>query len=289
MGLIAFFKRLAAKRREKAKPVLGLALGSGGAKGFAELGALKAFEENGITFDIIGGTSIGSIIGAFYADGYSSTDIQNLILGIKLKDVITGLPFNMDMSGIRRVIDREIGGKNIEELKKPFVAVCTDADEMKEVHFTKGKVATAVSGSGCFLPYFRPVVDTEGRRLIDGAYINSIPAREVRELGAEYVVGVDLSAFNPLTPEDKLRPGASKNPKEKGYKYSDVMITPDLSAYTGTSLSGRHEMFELGYAAAMEKMDEIKTGIARFNRKRAKKLKDLDEESFTALTVVKNK
>lgn len=270
MGLAAFLKKLSEKRKNKNKPVVGIALGSGGAKGFAHLGALQAFADCGVTFDVVGGTSIGSIIGAFYADGYSSTDINNLLLGIKLKDVLTGIPYNMDMSGIKRVIDREIGGKNIEELKKPFVAVCTDADEMTEVVFTSGKAATAVCGSGCFLPYFKPVVDLEGRRLIDGAYLNSVPADRVRELGADYVVGIDLSAFKVRDPDEKLRAGASKNPSEKGYKYSDVMLQPDLTSYASTSLSGRHEMFELGYNAAMDKMEEIKNGIAHCKKSKKK-------------------
>ena len=66
-------------RRKKREYKIGLALGSGGAKGFATLGALSAFEENGITFDVIGGTSIGSIIGAFYADGYSCSNILDIL------------------------------------------------------------------------------------------------------------------------------------------------------------------------------------------------------------------
>ena len=104
-------------RKQKPKSIkIGLALGSGGAKGFAELGALSAFEEHGIEFDISAGTSIGSIIGAFYADGYSSTDIFRLISGLELKDLLNVIPYSMDMSNIRSVLDREIGQKNIEEL-----------------------------------------------------------------------------------------------------------------------------------------------------------------------------
>ncbi len=254
MGFLAFLK----SKFTKKKAVIGLALGSGGAKGFAHLGALKAFEENGIEFDVIGGTSIGSIVGAFYADGYSSTDIYGLISGLNLKDMLNGIPFNMDMSGIKKVLDRQIGGKNIEDLKKPMVVVATDADEMKEVVFTKGNVATALCGSSCYAPFFRPVVDTEGRRLIDGAYMNAIPADRVAELGADYIVGIDLSAFKEPTPIEKKRPGSAENSSFQGYEYSDVMLTPDLTAYKAIAYNKRNEMYELGYQSAMAKMEQIK-------------------------------
>ncbi|MCQ2399091.1 MAG: patatin-like phospholipase family protein, partial [Clostridia bacterium] len=238
---MGFFSRLFSKKNKK--PILGLCLGSGGAKGFAHLGVIKAFEENGVEFDVVGGTSIGSIIGAFYADGYSCTDISGLVSSLNLKEILTGIPFNMDMSGVMNIIDRQIGGKTVEELKKPFVAVATDMDEMKEIVIKKGKVATAVCGSGCFLPFFKPVVDTEGRRLIDGAYMNSIPADRVKELGADFVVGVDLSAFNEYDPDER-RAGAAENPKKQGYEFADVMITPDLSGYKSTSFNKPTDMFD---------------------------------------------
>lgn len=241
------------------KPLkIGLALGSGGAKGFAHLGALKAFEENGIEFDVIGGTSIGSIVGAFYADGYSSTDIYGLISGISLKDLLNGIPYNMDMSNVKNIIDRQIGGKNIEELKKPFVCVATDADEMVEVVIKEGKASTALCGSSCFAPYFRPVIDTEGRRLIDGAYMNAIPADRVKELGADYIVGVDLSAFKEPTPSSERKKGSAENPSKQGYDNSDVMLTPDLTEFKAIAYNKKNEMYELGYQSAMAKMEQIK-------------------------------
>ena len=262
MGFWSFLK----SKFSKKKAVIGLALGSGGAKGFAHLGALKAFEENGIEFDVIGGTSIGSIVGAFYADGYTSTDIYGLISGLNLKEMLTGIPFNMDMSNIKKVLDRQIGGKNIEDLKKPMVVVATDADEMTEVVFKNGNVATALCGSSCFDPFFRPVIDTDGRRLIDGAYVNAIPADRVAELGADYIVGIDLSAFKETT--------SGENSSSQGYNYSNVMLTPDLREYKAIAYNKRNEMYELGYQSAMEKMAEIKADYTLLRA--GKKLKKKD-------------
>ena len=108
---MGFFDFLFKRKKKQPKLKLGLALGSGGAKGFAELGALRAFEENGIEFDVVAGTSIGSIIGAFYADGYSSTDIFELIRRIDASEIKSTFMINMDTFGLFGVIDRTIGSK----------------------------------------------------------------------------------------------------------------------------------------------------------------------------------
>ena len=121
---MGFFSWLLRKKTPK-KIKVGLALGSGGAKGFAHLGALKAFEENGIEFDVIAGTSIGSIVGAFYADGYSSTDIMELLKRVNFGEVTNLFMMQMDTSGLYNVIKRELGDLEFSQLKKPFKAVAT--------------------------------------------------------------------------------------------------------------------------------------------------------------------
>ena len=86
-NLFKVFCRAFFKKRKPEKLKLGLALGSGGAKGFAHIGALKAFEENGIEFDIVAGTSIGSVVGAFYSAGYSATDIIELLKRVDFSEI----------------------------------------------------------------------------------------------------------------------------------------------------------------------------------------------------------
>ncbi|MDY6368002.1 MAG: patatin-like phospholipase family protein [Clostridia bacterium] len=252
------------KRKKKKNIKLGLALGSGGAKGFAELGALTAFEENGIVFDVIAGTSIGSIIGAFYADGYTAKDIAAMITSAKFSDIISGMMINMDYDGLFRVLDRELGGLNYSELKKPFKCVATEYDSGNERVFDSGNVAITLCASSCFYPYFKPVY-IDGITYVDGAYVNSIPADCVREMGADYVVGIDLSVRDAkpsiLT---KMLPSYDKKvpePWKKGYDNSDVVIHPDLSEFKSTSMSGGKKMFEIGYRAAMEVMDKIKADV----------------------------
>ena len=106
---MSFISKLFGIKKEPKKIKIGLALGSGGAKGFAELGAMRAFEENDIYFDCFAGTSIGSILGAFFADGYSSTDITELLRGVDFNEIKNLFMINMSTSGLFGVIDRYIG------------------------------------------------------------------------------------------------------------------------------------------------------------------------------------
>lgn len=260
MGL---FSWLFNKNKPK-KIKIGLALGSGGAKGFAHLGALKAFEENGLEFDIIAGTSIGSVIGAFVAEGYSSTDIFELLKGIDFSEITSPLMLKMDTSGMFKVIDREIGYLNIEEMKKPFRAVATQLETGKEFVFTSGSVASAVCASSSIPPFFKPVV-IDGVRYIDGAFTNSVPADQVKEMGADYIIGIDLSTREQkaslLTKIFPTYKSEVKEPWAKGYKESNIMLHPDLNEYSSVAISSGANMYEIGYDTAMEKMPQILSEI----------------------------
>lgn len=253
------------KRSKRAKSVtLGIALGSGGAKGFAELGALKAFEENGIEFDVVAGTSIGSVIGAFYANGYSVTDIMELLKSIDFGEIKNMLMIKMDTDGMFSTIDRYIGSLTFEELKKPFMVVTTDADTGEETVFSKGNVAKALCASSSYPPFFKPVI-IDGKRYIDGAFSNSVPADLVKQMGADYIVGIDLSDHESkpslLSRIFPTYQGKVEKPWLKGYENSNVMLHPDLSEYKPTSISLGSEMFEIGYRSAVEKLPQIKAEI----------------------------
>ncbi len=252
--------------RKPKKPKLGLALGSGGAKGFAELGALRAFEENGIEFDIVAGTSIGSIIGAFYANGYTSTDIFELIKTIDFGELIS-LPkiLNMDTTGIAKLVEKSLAVSNIEELKKPYKCVATVLETGDEYVFDKGDIAQAVCASSSIPPYFKPVV-IDGERYVDGAFSNSIPADLVRGMGADYVVGIDLKDYEPKQSGilGKLFPtyqGKIEQPWAKGYEFSDIVLHPDLRGYNSISFRSGSEMFDIGYRTAIDNMPKILEGI----------------------------
>lgn len=261
-----FFKWLF-RIKEPKNIKLGLALGSGGAKGFSELGAIRAFEENGIEFDIVGGTSIGSIMGAFYANGFTSTDIEELIKKVDLSEIKTLFMLNMDTSKIFNVIDRNIGSLNIEELKKPFCAIATEVETGEEQVFRTGNTARALCASSSYPPFFKPVI-IDGKRYVDGAFSNSIPADRVKEMGADYIVGIDLANHESKSGGilSKLFPtyeGKVKEPWAKGYQFSDTMIHPDLRGFAPTDIKYAQQMFEIGYKTTLEQIPKILSDIEK--------------------------
>lgn len=252
--------------KKKEKPIkIGLALGSGGAKGFAHLGALKAFEENGITFDLVAGTSIGSVIGAFVAEGYSSTDIFELIKRVDFGKVTSAIMFNMDTSGMFEVIDTGLGSLTFEQMKKPFRAVATELETGEEKVFYSGSVAKAVCASSSIPPFFKPVI-INGVSYIDGAYTNSIPSDVVREMGADYVVAIDLSTReNKFSVLKKIFPtykSGVNEPWAKGYANADVILHPDLNEFSSVSVGAGIKMYDIGYQCAMRHVQQIKEEIS---------------------------
>lgn len=269
MGLFARLR--AAFSKKKKRPVLGLALGSGGAKGMAHLGALKAFEEEGITFDVVTGTSIGSIVGALYAKGYTSADMVGIVENLNRKEFSKNLHPFAEMDFAEKFLSAYLE-ENIEDLKKPFACCVTDAETNEVFTIKSGKAARALTASSAIPPFFR-AVEVDGRRYYDGAFSNAIPADVCRELGADFVVAIDLSAF--VQPDEEKGAisrllGAAINrftpvrtnedAKSRGYDAADVMLRPNLYNHRATDVSraGMDEMYELGYREARERMAELK-------------------------------
>lgn len=268
---MGFFSFLFKKRKPK-KLKLGIALGSGGAKGFAHIGVLKAFEENGIEFDIVAGTSIGSVVGAFYSDGYSATDIIQLLERVvDLGDIKSLFMKGVDSLGIFSVVEREIGALDIEQLKKPFKAVATHLESGDEKVFDSGSVTKALCASSSIPPLFKPVV-IDGERYVDGAYSNALPADLVKQMGADYVVGIDLSTkeskqgvLSKLFPSYKAK---VENPYEKGYANSDVILHPDLNDFNSYMFWEGAKMYDIGYHHALSFIPKIKQDIENLKKKK---------------------
>ncbi len=177
---------------------IGLALGSGAARGLSQIGMLLWLKENGIEVSCISGTSIGSIIGAAIAYGYTPEYLRDVALGIKWTDTLKYLrPSLKGKSFLEwRKIDefmREMfGDKTIEELKIPYACVATDIDTGNEYVFRTGRVTEALRASAC-IPAIFPAVEMDGIHLVDGALVNPVPINVAFELGAEVVIGVNVN------------------------------------------------------------------------------------------------
>lgn len=248
------------------KKKLGLALGSGGAKGMAHIGALRALEEMGLRFSAVAGTSIGSIVGALYAKGYSSKDMAELLSRLDYKGLAMSVLIAGSVQPARRMLDDILDESEFSELKIPFAAVATDAESGEEVVLDSGNVASAVLASGAMPPFFKGV-DLGGKTLVDGAFANAVPGDVAKKLGASFVVGISLSPAKDYEKTFFLtRSGEKKEICQRGIGRCDFLLAPDLSAYSAASVTGAAEMYDIGYECAMRACDDLMRAL------RAKKI-----------------
>lgn len=263
------------KRNKNVK--IGLALGGGATRGFAHIGAIKAFEEAGIVFDFVAGTSAGSLVGAFYCARLNSEEMIKIASGIKEKDIrnsrILFVPSKND--GIINLIKEHLGDIKIEDLPIPFSPVVVDLKSTEEIALRRGDLARAVAGS-CAVPGVFTPCEFEDMLLADGGLQNTIPADIPKLFGCDYVVAIDVNSTRAYgTNSAKLLDvmGASirilmKSNAIKGYVYSEVMVKPNLKRFKSTSIDGFMEMIEEGYKATKEKIPQI---LELFSRKPLKR------------------
>ena len=266
-------------RHKKIK--LGLALGGGGARGLAHIGVLKAFEELGLVFDMVAGTSAGSVVGSLYCAGLTSLQIRDLAISLKTKDIKTSKIFfkPSKASAIADIIKNVLGkDASFDELKKPFTAVAVDLKCGEEKDINSGSVAMAVAGS-CAVPgIFAPVI-YDNMHLVDGGLKNNVPADVVRKMGADIVIAVDVNHRRGLgTESTKLLNVIGStigvlmrdSVKEK-LSYADLVLEPEVTSFTSTKLQNVDEMIEIGYQEVMAHIDEIAKLVSKKLPRRIKK------------------
>lgn len=219
-------------------PKIGLVLGGGGARGAAHIGVLKVLEREHIPIHAIAGTSMGSIVGGFYAAGYSAAEIEAIISAINWQEFFNDdpnraeLPMRRKDEGARDLIDFRLGlrdGKLIaprgmlqgqkflnllrrmllphwqveqfDDLPIPFRAIGTDIGSGEQIVFKEGDLALAIRASVSVPGVFAPI-RVDGRLMVDGGIVNNVPVDIVKAMGVDRVIVVDVS--EPMLPEDKL-------------------------------------------------------------------------------------
>jgi len=175
---------------------IGYALGGGGARGLSHIGVMKVLEEHGIYPDVIAGTSIGALVGALYASGLRAGDIERA-LRLDLRRLAMLADVRLSLSGLvqgKRVtsaLKAFLGDLDFADLKIPFACVATDIVKGQQIVMRTGPVITAVRASISVPGLFTPV-KVRGRYLVDGGLVNMVPVSTCRDMGAEYVVGVNV-------------------------------------------------------------------------------------------------
>ncbi|MGI9549603.1 MAG: patatin-like phospholipase family protein, partial [Aurantibacter sp.] len=285
---------------EKEDIKVGVVLSGGGAKGLAHIGALKVIEETGVKVDYIGGTSMGAIVGGLYASGYTANQLDSLFRNTDLANLIQDniprsaksfyeksasekyaltLPFdNLKLS----IPQAYSGGQNIynelvrvlyhvkdvgdfSKLPIPFLCIATNVETGDEVLLDRGYLPEAVMASGTLPSLFEPAAMGD-QILIDGGVVNNYPIEEVRNMGADVIIGVDVqhglrdreelqSATDILLQINNYRTAVDMVEKSQS---TDIYIKPDIADYSVVDFDSGQNIIEGGAEAAREKLDELK-------------------------------
>lgn len=182
----------------KRTPKVGLALGSGSARGWAHIGVLQVLRDEGVRLDVVCGSSIGALVGAAHAAGELDR-FSGWVESLGLREVFGFMDFNLAggmLKGERLIAfwRRNFADFDIESSALPFGAVATDLHSGAEVWLREGSIADAVRASIALPGLFTPVLHPDGRLLVDGGLVNPVPTSLARAMGADIVIGVDLNA-----------------------------------------------------------------------------------------------
>lgn len=263
---------------DKARPQIGLALGSGASRGMAHLGVLKVFEDEGVPIDVIAGTSIGSVLGALYASG---SDLDLLIkmlnhfkqqLYIDLAMPKWGLLKGKKIENLLKLLTK---GMNFEDLNIPLYVVAVDIEEGKEAVFCKGPVYEAVRASISIPGIFEPK-KIGGHLYVDGAVLNSVPVDVVKKHGVDIVIAVEVgyggikghkkeinNIFDIILHSfDLMR----LDIVQKCAVESDVFIQPDLSHISPARFDNSLECVSIGMREAKKALPKIKDLISKWEK-----------------------
>ena len=252
-------------------PRVGLALGGGAARGFAHIGVIQVLEESGIQVDLVVGTSAGSLVAALYASGKGGASLGQLADGMdEAAFADWAFPGRGLIRGeaLARYVRDNTGGRLIEQMRLPLGIVATDLGNGQPILFQRGDAGMAVRASSAVPAVFQPV-RIGSREYVDGGLVSPVPVRFARQMGAEVVIAVDISA----APEgnatgDPLRMllqtfaimGRSINIFE--LREADVVLRPKLDGVSGADFTARRLSILAGREAALTVLPELRQRIA---------------------------
>lgn len=262
-----------ASEGEGGKARLGFVLGGGSARGFAHIGVIKAMDAAGIRPELIVGSSAGSLIGVFWAAGYTGAQMEELALRVKddeIIDLISGNNQRGMVSGrnLQEFVNRNLQNRSIESLPRRFVAVATQFPNGELTGFSRGDAGFAVRAS-CSIPgIFMPASDGT-REYLDGGLVSPIPVQTARKSGAEIVVAVDIGAPD-TTPAAGLYglllrsfEIMSQSLRAHEATQADFLIRPNVSQVASTDFSARKALIAAGFQAGSRLAPLIKERLAR--------------------------
>lgn len=274
----------APKEIPPAKPLekvdVALVLGGGGARGVAHAGVISVLEQNNIPIDFIVGTSIGSVVGALYADDPNSEHLKAKIMKVKLKEIIDwsfysslrmiwGVSGFADGHGLRNYLSRHLTATDFDDLKIPLAVVTTDIEKGEVLVLRSGPIIPASHASSAVPVVFTPV-SLYDRMLVDGAVVSPVPVEIAKELGAKKIIAVDIGA---VVKPRHVRGTYDLTDRSLWLSYmaltkwenelADVVIQPDFETTSMFDDSQLEAYYEAGRRAALEALPQIKRMLAQ--------------------------
>ncbi|MEN8282042.1 patatin-like phospholipase family protein [Acinetobacter gerneri] len=257
------------------EPVIAIALGGGGAKGFSHIGVLKVLESHGIKPKIVTGTSAGSFVGSIYASGKTPYQMQQLALTLKesdLRDLTLSSQGFVVGQKLQNYINQNVANKPIEKFPIRFAAVATRLDNGKRTDFIKGNAGQAVRAS-CSIPNVFVPATIGGVKYVDGGLVSPIPVETAKDMGADIVIAVDISArpagnkptsmWGLLDQTINIMGQQSIN---KELSAATVVIQPKVGHLGTLDLSSSNEAILEGEKAAQLKIKAIEAAITNFKK-----------------------
>ena len=334
--LFLFFLQESAFSQETKKPKVGLVLSGGGARGYAHIGVIKVLEEQGIDVDVIGGTSMGAIVGGLYAMGYTIEEIEKiatsqdwdkvlndyrerrslefyekyademhiLTLAIKNKKVSIppGLVYGQNVTKLlTKLTIPAFQTFEFKDLNKPFLCMATDLLSGQAIKLDTGNLALAIRASMSVPSAFVPL-KYGPYYLVDGGLMNNFPAKEVKKLGADVLIGIDIQT--PLFEQDEIKnlvqvlsQSIFLNAEEvfkENMAEIDLLIKPNIDPFTAMDFNRADSLILRGEKKAREMIPQIKAFMDSFGivpvevRKDFNAFPDLDEIYIDEVIIVGN-
>lgn len=252
-------------------PRIGLALGGGAARGFAHIGVIQVLEESGIKPDLVVGTSAGSLVAALYASGKSGAELA-LLADSMDESAFTDWSFPgrglIRGEALAKYVRDNTGARPIEQMRTPLGIVATDLDSGQPILFQRGDAGVAVRASSAVPAVFQPVrIGTH--EYVDGGLVSPVPVRFARQMGAELVIAVDISAApDGNATGDPMRMllqtfaimGRSINGFE--LRDADVVLRPKLPGVSGADFTSRKKSILAGREATLAQLAALREKIA---------------------------
>ncbi|KAB1069865.1 patatin [Tamlana haliotis] len=296
----ALFSAEAQTNAQDVKPKVGLVLSGGGAKGLAHIGVLKVIDSLGVEVDYVAGTSMGAIVGGLYASGYSGKQLDSLFKIINFDDLLSDelprtsktfterdnaekyavkLPFNKFSVKLPSALSKGHNTYNLfsdlllhvgdvddfSKLPVPFFCMATNIENGRQVILDKGNLVQSIMASGALPSLYQPVIINEAV-LVDGGVVNNYPVDELRDLGVDVVIGVDvqdgLANREQLTsaPDVLFQINNFRTIEDMRLKVrkTDIYIKPDIMEFSVISFDEGQQIIDAGYESALTKVKVLK-------------------------------